>query len=56
MGKPKKKTIKAKVVAWPVSSYAQMVSPKLVIAVPKRETTWPIQIMTKARIPMGRFP
>jgi len=51
-----KKPTRARAVAFPVISHAQMVRAKLVIPVPRRETNWPAQTRVKAAIPTGLLP
>ncbi len=49
-----KNPTKARAVACWVISQAQIVSAKPVIAVPCSDTTWPIQMMVKPSMPVGR--
>jgi len=55
MGKKLKNPTKAREVAFPVAVQAQMVRAKPDMAVPKREKTWPTQMMRKFAIPCGLF-
>jgi hypothetical protein len=50
-----KKLASASAVAFPVSSYAQIVKAKADISVPSRDTAWPIQTTVNANIPLGRL-
>ncbi len=47
-----KKATSARAVAWPVIWKAQIVRAKPVMDVPISESTWPIQMMVKLRMPL----
>ncbi len=56
VGPNAKNPINASAVTSPVSCQAKIVSAKRVIPVPIRETNWPLQMIVKAGMPVGRRP
>jgi hypothetical protein len=49
-----KRATRARVVASPVACHAHMVMANWVMPVPRRETSWPNQMMVKPFMPVGR--